>query len=166
MPDDNLTPSTSNDDQSVPSLPTNNIPVPGDIAAAGQDTNEPQADSPETLDQEMSENPEDATVGTDHTLQQSADDTSNGQGDELLPEDHDTPFSDPDDVANDATDDPPVSQRRSDVDDTHQAFDPTSDIQREERYDEGPSGAAEVSEPNAGNTVTDYNPDQDTRRQS
>lgn len=42
------------------------------------------------------------------------------------------------------------------LDDTHPATD--TNIQREELYDEGVSGAAEASEPNAGDSVTKYEP--------
>ena len=61
---------------------------------------------------------------------------------EELPEDNGTPFQ----PADDATP----------IDDTHPVTD--SNIQPEELYDEGVSGAAEGSEPNAGDTVVDFNP--------
>lgn len=42
------------------------------------------------------------------------------------------------------------------LDDTHPATD--TNIQQEELYDEGVSGAAEASEPNAGDNVVGYDP--------
>jgi len=64
-----------------------------------------------------------------------------------LAEDGQTPFS------------PPSSQ----LEPTHQATDSATDIDSQQLYDEGLAGAAEASEPNAGNAVTDYNPEQDNR---
>jgi hypothetical protein len=180
MPDDQQTPSADNG--SSPTDLTQRHQVPADLVAAGHDTNDDtQTDSPETLDEEISTSPDDATMNSDHTLRQSTGDPTNKDLDRNhdgiiepnettegpLPEDYDTPFSDPDDIANDTTDDELVEQRRSDaVDDTHQVFDSASDIEPEERYDEGLAGAAEVEEPNAGNTVTGYNPDKDTRKKA
>lgn len=74
---------------------------------------------------------------------------------EQLPEDNQTPFSPAAparDVDLDADD---RSQMYEQLDPTHPATD--SNIEREELYDEGLPGAAEASEPNAGNTVVDYN---------
>ena len=78
---------------------------------------------------------------------------------EQLPEDGPTPFSPPDDQTDDtaAQDD----QRAQDppLDDTHPATDSQTNIQPEEEYDEGLSGATETpGEPNAGNAVVDYTP--------
>ena len=81
-----------------------------------------------------------------------------------LPEDNDTPFSPPDSPSNDTTDqavDREVENTK--LDSTHQATDSATNIDSHEEYDEGLSGAAEASEPNAGNTVVDYNPDKDER---
>ena len=59
-----------------------------------------------------------------------------------------------------APDDIPASDH-STLSDSHPSTD--TGIDSEENYDEGLSGAAEASEPNAGNTVTGYNPEQDHR---
>ena len=64
---------------------------------------------------------------------------------EELPEDNGTPFQPADDTSDE-------------FDDTHPVTDSGGDIQPEELYDEGVSGAVEASEPNAGNAVTDFNP--------
>jgi hypothetical protein len=73
---------------------------------------------------------------------------------EELPEDNQTPFSpaapsrDVDLEADDR------SQMDQQLDSTHPVTD--TNIEREELYDEGLAGAAEASEPNAGNTVVNY----------
>jgi hypothetical protein len=64
-----------------------------------------------------------------------------------LPQD-DHPFSEPDDL--------PPSDNQT-LSDTHPATD--TNIQVEEEYDEGLSGAAEAAEPNSNNQVKGYNPD-------
>jgi hypothetical protein len=58
----------------------------------------------------------------------------------------DNPVSEPDDI--------PVTDNQ--LDDTHPQTDTNVDITEE--YDEGLSGAAEASEPNADNDVVDYDP--------
>lgn len=63
-----------------------------------------------------------------------------------LPQDTGSPANDPDDI--------PASDGELNVE--HPATD--TNIQPEEQYDEGASGAAEAVEPNAGNAVEDYNP--------
>jgi len=71
-------------------------------------------------------------------------------------EDYDTPFSRPTDADDDVdiADERASIHRRPLLDDTH----PTTDtnIEEEEWYDEGVSGAAEAAEPNAHDTVIDY----------
>jgi len=47
---------------------------------------------------------------------------------------------------------------------THQATDSASDLDSQELYDEGLAGAAEASEPNRGNTVVGYHPENDQRK--
>jgi hypothetical protein len=72
---------------------------------------------------------------------------------EELPEDHDTPFSPPDDSqpSDDATGD---NQQQGTIDPTHPATD--TNIEEEELYDEGLSGAAEAEEPKTADTVVGY----------
>jgi hypothetical protein len=81
-----------------------------------------------------------------------------------LDEDNDTPFSDPDDPVTDPTLDVDVKTEQGRLDPTHQATDNATDIDSQQRYDEGLAGAAEASEPNAGNTVTGYDPEKDQRK--
>jgi hypothetical protein len=77
---------------------------------------------------------------------------------EELPEDNgETPFrpaapARDDDLPADDTGQTDDSQ----LDDTHPVTD--TNIQPEELYDEGVSGAAEAGEPNAGDAVVDYTP--------
>src|SRR5437868_78868 len=78
-----------------------------------------------------------------------------------LSEDNDTPFSDPVDPVADAAADPDVRTEQGQLDPTHEAADNASDIDSQQRYDEGLAGAAEASEPNAGNTVIDYDSGKD-----
>jgi hypothetical protein len=66
-----------------------------------------------------------------------------------LPQD-DSPVSEPDDI-------PPAQAGQ--IDDTHPATD--TNVQAEEEYDEGLSGAAEAAELNTDSAVKDYNPEQD-----
>jgi hypothetical protein len=82
-----------------------------------------------------------------------------------LPEDNDTPFSPPDDSVEDATGNP-EDRRVPALDDTHQVTDSATDIDKQELYDEGLSGAVEAEEPNAGNAVIGYDPDKDQRQSS
>lgn len=75
---------------------------------------------------------------------------------EELPEDYETPFS-PTREANDRIAAPGgMSFATSKLDSTHPSTD--SNIQLEELYDEGLSGAAEAEEPNARDTVVGYKP--------
>jgi len=78
-----------------------------------------------------------------------------------LSEDNDSPFSPPTDPLADASE--AVEARTADgqLEPTHQVTDTNVDPQ--EVYDEGLSGAAEASEPNAGNAVVNYNPETDQR---
>jgi len=80
---------------------------------------------------------------------------------EQLPEDGQTPFSSADparDPDADADDDRQIEEI---LDDTHPDTD--TDIQPEDVYEEGVEGATGVSEPNAGNAVVDYHPENDRR---
>src|SRR3712207_2710239 len=72
-----------------------------------------------------------------------------------LSEDNTSPFSPPTDPINDVTDGTD-REANATIDPTHQATD--SNIEMEEVYDEGLSGAAEAMEPNAGSAVTGYTP--------
>ena len=76
-----------------------------------------------------------------------------------LPEDNDTPFSPPTSPVDDTSDDLAVKQEQQALDPTHQALDSATNIDSHQAYDEGLGAAAEASEPNAGNTVVDYDPD-------
>jgi hypothetical protein len=70
-----------------------------------------------------------------------------------LPQDNGTPFQPAPPAPDDATQtDQQVENAR--LDDTHQVTD--TNIDPHELYDEGVSGAAEASEPNAGNAVVGY----------
>ena len=76
------------------------------------------------------------------------DEPNEEEKEERLPQDGPTPFRPaPSTKSNPQDDIPPL-------DDTH----PTTDtnIQPEELYDEGVSGAAEAEDPTAGNDVTNY----------
>ena len=81
-----------------------------------------------------------------------------------LEEDNDTPFSPPTDPVSDAS--APLAYRTESgrLDPTHQATDNASDIDTHQLYDEGLAGAAEASEPNAGNAVIGYDPESDQRK--
>jgi hypothetical protein len=81
-----------------------------------------------------------------------------------LPEDHDTPFSPPDSPRTDPTEAVQRDVAAGQLSDTYPATD--TNVQPEETYDEGLSGAAEASEPNAGNAVVDYNPEDDEREEA
>lgn len=81
---------------------------------------------------------------------------------EQLPEDGATPFRPADDVSGEATDGIERREASSVLDDTHQVTD--TNLDPDEIYQEGYAGAAEASEPNAGNTVVGYDPEKDQRR--
>ena len=81
---------------------------------------------------------------------------------EQLPDDGATPFRPADDNTSDATDEVDRRMQSSTIDDTHQVTD--TNLDPHEIYDEGYAGAAEASEPNAGNTVVGYDPAKDQRR--
>ena len=83
---------------------------------------------------------------------------------EPLDEDNDTPFSPPENPDGDPAIDPDVREDSNNLDSTHQVTDNATDIDSQELYDEGLSGATEASEPNAGNAVTDYDPEKDQRK--
>lgn len=64
----------------------------------------------------------------------------------------DNPVSEPDDLP---------EKEKDDLDRTHPSTD--TNIQPEEEYDEGISGAAEASEPNQNNAVKNYKSPQDNQ---
>jgi hypothetical protein len=78
---------------------------------------------------------------------------------EELPEDNQTPFQPAAPARDDNLPADDSGQPTSDLDSTHPATD--SNIQPEELYDEGVSGAAEADEPNSGNAVTGMTGDDD-----
>lgn len=80
-----------------------------------------------------------------------------------LPEDNATPFSPPATPPGDSNDSSGQVSQTPTLDDTHQVTD--SNVDASEVYDQNMPGAAQASEPNAGNAVTDYNPEEDERRQ-
>jgi len=81
-----------------------------------------------------------------------------------LGEDNDTPFSPPIDPIGDPAQDVDGRINNNQLEPTHQVTD--SNIDSQEAYDEGLSGAAEATEPNADNGVVGYNPDADQRKTS
>lgn len=89
------------------------------------------------------------------------------EGETLVPpldEDNAAPFSPPSSPIDDATADLDVRKESGKLDPTHQATDNATDIDSHQLYDEGLAGAAEASEPNAGNAVVSYDPEKDQRR--
>jgi hypothetical protein len=69
-PNDSLSPSaetTPPHQQSLPSTSDEDIPVPEDVTRAGHDTNESQADSPESLDQDISEGTDRERIDPHHS---------------------------------------------------------------------------------------------------
>jgi hypothetical protein len=70
-------------------------------------------------------------------------DESEEETQDKLPQDNETPFRPADPVAGGSND--PLQRGTQQLDDTHPATD--SNIQPEEEYDEGVSGAAEAAEP-------------------
>lgn len=74
---------------------------------------------------------------------------------EELPADDGTPFDFPSERVRTPERDG-VEDERDALDSTHPATD--SNLQQQEIYDEGLSGAAEAREPNAGDTVLSYKP--------
>lgn len=81
---------------------------------------------------------------------------------EQLPGDGQTPFRPAEDTVADPTAD--LDRQRDEVpfDDTQPATD--TNVQPEEAYDVGEAGAAELTPPNAGNSVVGYEPTADQRR--
>ena len=117
-------------------------------------------DSPETLDQEISEGADRRLIDPDHHI------VSEGGGGTVrpLPGDDQPPFSEPVNAAADVPADNGVPEHAGELASTHQATDNATDIDSQQLYDEGLSGAAEASEPNAGNAVTSYDPSRDPRK--
>lgn len=83
---------------------------------------------------------------------------------EPLAEDNATPFGAPTDPIDDSAVDTDVRQESGVLDSTHQATDNATDLDSQQLYDEGLAGAAEASEPNAGNAVVNYDPEKDERQ--
>lgn len=83
---------------------------------------------------------------------------------EQLPNDHETPFRPAEDAMNADVTEPERRHDRVTLDDTHQVTD--TNMQSEEVYDEGYSGAAEANEPSEGNAVVAYDPSRDQRLSS
>jgi hypothetical protein len=94
------------------------------------------------------------------------DEPSQEEAMEQLPEDNETPFRPADDVPSGVPatdlDAPDRTEPAGGLDDTHQVTD--TNLDPHEIYDEGYSGAAEASEPNAGDAVVGYDPEKDQRR--
>ncbi|HSX32468.1 MAG TPA: hypothetical protein VLF43_04340 [Candidatus Saccharimonadales bacterium] len=61
--------------QSQPSDDDAAIPVPQDLVQAGHDTNEPQADSPESLDAEIAEGANREDIDPHHSIDRPSVDT-------------------------------------------------------------------------------------------
>jgi hypothetical protein len=87
-------------------------------------------------------------------------DTTDEERQEQLPEDNQTPFSPADPSRDDAAEPDSVRQEDAQLDDTHPATDSGTDIDSQQLYDEGVAGAAEASEPNAGDAVVNFTPPQ------
>lgn len=86
------------------------------------------------------------------------DEPTDEERQEELPQDNQTPFQPAEPSRDDTVPADPASQQQaSQLDDTHPVTD--TNVDPAELYDEGVSGAAEASEPNAGNTVVGYHPD-------
>jgi hypothetical protein len=73
--DDSLLPTadtTSVNAQSLPVMPQGNIPVPQDMVNAGHPTNEPRDDSPESLDEEITQGANREDIDPDHSYDRPA----------------------------------------------------------------------------------------------
>jgi hypothetical protein len=81
-----------------------------------------------------------------------------------LAEDNDTPFSPSTDGIDDPAADLDVRIASGQLDPTHQVTDSADNLDPTQIYNEGLAGAAEASEPNAGNAVVGYDPDKDQRK--
>jgi hypothetical protein len=89
------------------------------------------------------------------------------EGQSLIPkleEDNDPPFSPPSDSIADTNSEVDARMQAGPLDPTHQVTDNATDIDSHQLYDEGLAGAAEANEPNAGNAVLGYDPENDSRR--
>jgi len=96
------------------------------------------------------------------------DDQTLAEGQSLvppLPQDNDTPFSPPTDPIQDPAEAVDVRTQQGRLDPTHPATDSATDIDSQQLYDEDLAGAAEQSEPNAGNSVAKYDPSEDQHQQ-
>jgi hypothetical protein len=149
--------------QSIPAVPDDNIAVPQDMAVAGHDTNEPQADSPESLDQELNQGADRQNIDPSHSFDTNAGSTQAQSIVNPQPQDNDTPFSPPTDPVDDAAVGLDQRTASGQLDDTHQATD--TNVDSHQAYDEGLAGAAEAQEPNAGNAVVDFDPEKDQTQQ-
>lgn len=81
-----------------------------------------------------------------------------------LPEDNASPFSQPTDPIDDANAELDIREATGRLDPTHPATDSADNIDSQQLYDEGLAGAAEETEPNAGNAVVGYDPEHDQRK--
>lgn len=114
------------------------------------DTNFPYASSPETLDEAIN----------DDFQKASEPGSPKGIRDDIRPlkGDYGTPFSISTDPSFDAADDIDVGTDRNQLDSTHPKTDAAGDMDPTQLYNEGESGAAEASEPNAGSSVVGFRP--------
>jgi hypothetical protein len=92
-------------------------------------------------------------------------DTTDEERQEQLPEDNQTPFTPADPSRDEAAEPDAVRQQENQLDDTHPATDSGTDIDADELYDEGISGAAEASEPNAGDAVVNFTPPEGAKQE-
>jgi hypothetical protein len=82
---------------------------------------------------------------------------------EELPQDNQTAFQPADPPRDDSLSlDDSTQASNSTLDSTHPVTD--SGIDTQQLYDEGVSGAAGAKEPNSGNSVTDYEPNDEERQ--
>lgn len=158
--------------------------VPQDQVEAGHSTNMPRpGGAPESLDDDLSRGSDREKVdphhsitrpnqpvispGNDASLPETDNDDKIEEGESLIPkqaEDNATPFSPPQSPVGDPAADVDSRSRQGQLDPTHQRADDAADIDPHQLYDEGLAGAAEASEPNAGNAVTGYHPAADKRK--
>ena len=95
------------------------------------------------------------------------DEPTDEERQEQLPQDHETPFRPASDSQGTVTTgEETVVTPPGPLDDTHPATD--TNIDPGELYDEGVAGASEAGEPNSGNAVKGYTPDdeQDPRAET
>lgn len=159
--DDSNTPPQINDDN----LDTNPAAAGGndspellqDLANVGINPGEEGPASPETLDDAISQGDDPSRMNPTPISSQNQDYSV-----EPLSQDFESSASPATDTSADAGQDMDRQIESNQLDDTHQATDNASDIDATELYDEGLSGAAEAEEPNAGNAVTGFKPEDST----